>query len=126
MTDFDTKFELVWSKYPRRVAKKAAKQAIARALQRVSLDTIMTALEWQCEQPNWKERDDMGVLRHVPHLATWANGDRWEDERPIKPNTNAIMPLGPGPTCGECVEGWRENDMMQVVRCPCRSKRRTA
>jgi hypothetical protein len=118
-------FELFWSAFPRRVAKKAARDAFARALRRTSLSVMLDALEWQREQQGWKERDMDGVLRHVPHPATWLNGDRWEDERPAKPNT-AIVPLMAGPSCGECIDGWREDELHRVYRCGCRTRARTA
>lgn len=119
MTD---KFELFWSAYPRRVAKAKAQDAFYRALKRTTFDVMLSALEWQRELGSWQERDCDGILRHVPHASTWLNGDRWDDERPARrSSTAAIVPLTAGPTCGECVEGWRENEMHQVTRCPCRT-----
>ena len=39
--------------------------------------TIHAALDWQCEQIEW--RKDGG--QYVPLLASYLNGRRWEDER---------------------------------------------
>jgi hypothetical protein len=116
-------FEMFWSAYPRHIDKKKARLAFQRALRVTSLDTMLTALEWQRVLEGWQERDGDGVLRHVPHPATWLNGERWEDERPVRKNTSAIVPLTAGPTCGECVEGWREDALRKVYRCPCRKAR---
>jgi hypothetical protein len=120
-------FELFWSAYPRRVAKKDARTALEKALKRTTLDAILTALEWQREQPTWQERDSAGVLSRVPHAASWLNGDRWDDEKPARMgSTAAIIPFMV-PSCSECIDGWRENEMRQAVRCACRQvKARTA
>jgi hypothetical protein len=124
MTD---KFELFWSAYPRRICKAKARDAFAKALKKTTLDDILTALEWQRETASWQERDADGVLRWVPHASSWLNGERWDDERPVKVNTLTAVIRFPSATCGECVDGWRENDMRQAVRCPCRTQRaRTA
>jgi hypothetical protein len=124
MTD---KFELFWSAYPRRICKAKARDAFAKALKKTTLDEILTALEWQRETASWQERDADGVLRWVPHASSWLNGERWDDERPVKVNTLTAVIRFPSATCGECVDGWRENDMRQAVRCPCRTQRaRTA
>jgi hypothetical protein len=121
-----TPFELFWSAYPRRVGKGKAREAFVKAMRKTSIDELLTALEWQREQASWQERDADGVLRWVPHPASWLNGERWEDEKPVKRSTAAIVPFMQK-TCGECIDGWRENEMRQAVRCPCRlTKARTA
>lgn len=119
-------FELFWSAYPRRIGKFDARKAFAKALKKTTLDEILSALEWQRELENWQERDADGVLRYVPHPATYLNRERWTDERPVKKSTAAIVPFMTA-TCGECTDGWREDDMRRVVRCACRQVRaRTA
>jgi hypothetical protein len=115
------RFELFWSACPRKINKAKAREAFGRALKKTTLDAMLSALEWQRELESWQERDADGVLRYVPHPSSWLNGERWEDERPVKKNTAAIVPLTAGPTCGECVEGWREVESRRVYRCPCRT-----
>jgi hypothetical protein len=120
-------FELFWSAYPRRVSKAKARDAFAKARKKTTIDAMLTALEWQREQESWQQRDADGVLRYVPHPASWLNGERWDDERPVKVNTLTAVIRFPSATCGECVDGWREDDMHRVYRCPCKSvKARTA
>lgn len=114
-------FELFWSAYPRRTKKADARKAFAKAIKKTTLDVMLTALEWQREQESWNDRDECGVLRYVPHASSWCNGERWEDERPVKRNTAAIIPFNATPTCGECQDGWREDPMHKVYRCPCRT-----
>lgn len=116
-----TSFELFWSAYPRRTKKAPAKTAFVRALKKTTLDAMLTALEWQREQESWNDRDECGVLRYVPHPSTWLNQERWDDERPQKRSTAAIVPLMARETCGECIDGWREDDMRRVHRCPCQA-----
>jgi hypothetical protein len=123
MTDV---FELFWSGYPRRIGKAKAREAFTRALRKTTLDTMLTALEWQREQASWQDRDADGVLRYVPHPASWLNGERWDDEKPLKRNSLAnVIPFTTA--CSDCIDGWRENEMRQAVRCACRTpKARTA
>ena len=119
-------FELFWSAYPRRIAKAKAREAFVKAMRKTTLDVMLTALEWQREQESWQQRDLDGVLRYVPHPSSWLNGERWEDEKPVKKSTAAVLPFN-AQTCGDCVDGWREDEMHKVYRCPCKTQRvRTA
>jgi hypothetical protein len=56
----------------------------------------------------------------VPMAQTWLHQERWDDEPPKR--TAAVVPLTAGPTCGECVEGWRQTER-GVVRCACRARK---
>lgn len=66
-------FELFWSQYPRKTAKKDAR----RAWEKLKPEQRVAAME---ALPNhvevWADRD----LIYVPYPATWLNGERWEDE----------------------------------------------
>lgn len=66
-------FASFWKAYPRRVGKKAALRAWAKA-NLPPVDTILSAIERQKRSDQWREE------RYVPHPATWLNGRRWEDE----------------------------------------------
>jgi hypothetical protein len=119
-------FELFWSGFPKRVAKAKAREAFAKAMRKTTLGRILEALEWQRELPSW-QRDEFGEYRYVPNASTYLNQERWDDERPVKVNTLTAVIRFPSATCGECVDGWREDDMHRVSRCPCKSvKARTA
>lgn len=66
-------FDAFWLLYPRRTAKGAARTAFEKALQRVSLDTVLAAAA--------KFRDDPNrVDEFTPHPATWLNQSRWGDD----------------------------------------------
>ena len=74
---FPPGFEALWSLFPRKVAKDAAAKAFARLRPDDSLQArIVAALRRQSTSVDWTK--DSG--RFVPHLATWLNGRRWEDE----------------------------------------------
>ena len=60
-------FERFWQAYPRKVAKQAARRALARVLQ---------ALEQQKTETQWQRENG----RYIPHPVTWLNQGRWEDE----------------------------------------------
>lgn len=75
--DFPPGFDALWSLYPRKVAKTAAAKAFARLRPDEALQArIAAAVKAQAESPEW--RKDRGAF--VPHLATWLNGRRWEDD----------------------------------------------
>ena len=72
-----TDFELVWRAYPRKTGKGAAR----KRWEKIQPDTelvqkILDALQWQRLQPQWLR--DGGQF--IPHLATWLNQERWDDE----------------------------------------------
>ena len=70
-------FELVWKSYPRKVGKGAARKAWAKVQPDTALvQKMLDALNWQRTQPNWLK--DGGQF--IPHLATWLNQERWDDE----------------------------------------------
>lgn len=87
MTDLEivSDFDLVWQAYPRKVGKGAARKVWAKL--RPSSETVqqmLDALVWQVTQPQWIK--DGGQF--IPHLATWLNQERWEDEPFNLPNLN--------------------------------------
>lgn len=73
-------FDDFWSKYPRKVAKKAAMQAFAKLPmdeQELAFDTLDTHLEY------WKIKET--ETDFIPHPATWLNQGRYFDELELKP-----------------------------------------
>lgn len=75
----DVDFSELWTAYPRKVGKAAALKAWKKA-KLPPLRELLTALEKQ--RANWSDP------QFIPHLSTWLNGRRWEDEvstRPIAP-----------------------------------------
>jgi hypothetical protein len=73
----DPDFERFWSDYPRRVGKKAARQA----WNQLTADERTRALDavpvFAAEQ---QRRGD--EIKFTPHPATWLNGRRFDDEIP--------------------------------------------
>lgn len=68
MTDFDR----FWSAYPRKVGRKAAMKAFAKAIKLTSIEDILGGVEdYKRHKPDWQ---------HFCHPATWLNGERWDDE----------------------------------------------
>ena len=65
-------FETFWKAYPRRISKGAARTAFAKAIKKVSLDTMLSAIQT--------------YIRHKPeridykHPSTWLNQECWDDE----------------------------------------------
>lgn len=67
-------FDVFWKAYPRKVAKKAARKAFAKALNEVSLPAILEAIEqYKANKPDYCD---------YCHPATWLNDGRYEDEYP--------------------------------------------
>lgn len=76
MSEIVSDFDVVWSAYPRKVGKGAARKAWAKLQPTPALVMrILDALVWQRRQPQWLK--DNGSF--IPHLATWLNQERWDD-----------------------------------------------
>ena len=68
-------FDALWGMYPRKVAKRVAQKSFERLTQSEQAQAIEA-------MPNhinyWKSQDTQ--LAYIPHLATWLNQYRFEDE----------------------------------------------
>jgi hypothetical protein len=72
-------FEEVWKCWPRKAGKKAAKTKFMRLVlaRTVSREQLVEALVAHgAAYEKWVQP------QYVPHLTTWLNGERWEDEVP--------------------------------------------
>ena len=68
-------FDELWGMYPRKVAKRVAQKSFERLTQSEQAQ----ALEAMPNHINyWKSQDTQ--LAYIPHLATWLNQYRFEDE----------------------------------------------
>ena len=68
-------FNELWEMYPRKVAKRVAQKSFERLTQSEQAQ----ALEAMPNHINyWKSQDTQ--LAYIPHLATWLNQYRFEDE----------------------------------------------
>jgi hypothetical protein len=68
-------FDELWWMYPRKVAKRVAQ----KSFQRLTQTEQAQALEAMPNHINyWKSQDTQ--LAYIPHLATWLNQYRFEDE----------------------------------------------
>ncbi len=82
----DPLFDKFWEMYPRKVGKTHALRAwSALKLTMFDLDAIFTALEWQCQLPQWATEE------FIPHPTTYLNGRRWEDQRPAPPSSSTSI-----------------------------------
>jgi hypothetical protein len=66
-------FDEFWNKYPRKIAKGAARRMYERALKVATHDEIVAGLE---ELIANLPADP----QFIPHASTWLNGERWADE----------------------------------------------
>lgn len=69
-------FDIFWTIWPRKDAKKAAEAAWSKAVKRHPADQIIFAAAAYAQSPNRPEK------KFVPHASTWLNGDRWNDPLP--------------------------------------------
>jgi hypothetical protein len=73
-------FDELWGMYPRKVAKRVAQKSFERLTQAEQALAIAV-------MPNhiayWKANDTQ--LAYIPHLASWLNGYRFQDEIVIEP-----------------------------------------
>lgn len=73
-------FDELWGMYPRKVSKRVAQKAFDRLTQTeqaLALSTMPNHLAY------WKANDTQ--LAYIPHLASWLNAYRFEDEIVIEP-----------------------------------------
>lgn len=74
------RFEVFWSAYPRKVAKKDAERAWKKLDPSDGLLSVMLAsIRVSAASAQWKK--DNGAF--IPYPATWLNNRRWEDETPV-------------------------------------------
>lgn len=86
----NTQFESLWSRYPRKTAKGAARRSFERLMKRddaPTLDALITAVE-RYATPFVSGQID---ITYCAHLATWLNGERWLDEQPQAAVVAAIV-----------------------------------
>lgn len=69
-------FEDFWYLYPRRVAKKDARNAWNKITPNLHPEILTALFEWR---RIWMDRNE---IEFIPHPATWLNGERWEDDFP--------------------------------------------
>jgi len=67
-------FPEFWTAYPKRKAKADAEKAWAQM--KPDLSAVLSALQWQCQQPGWLK--DKGQF--IPYPASWLRARSWEDE----------------------------------------------
>lgn len=72
--DLAAEFDAFWGHYPRKVGKKAARTAFARARRTTDLEPIARGL--MAQLPGMLDGD----LRYVKHPTVWLNGECWNDE----------------------------------------------
>jgi hypothetical protein len=125
MNKLDEQFAIFWNAYPKRVGRKKAEEAFAKAMKKTTLDVILKALEWQVRQPQWLKDDGEYIIYPQGYL----NQERWLDECPAslkpKPVSTPLMLAH----CGDCGNtGWLTNAQGEATgRCHCRmQKARTA
>ena len=76
----NTQFDSLWSHYPRKTAKGAARRAFERLMKQSdapALDDLIAAVG-RYAQPFTSGQID---ITYCAHLATWLNGERWLDEQ---------------------------------------------
>lgn len=74
----DADFDRLWDAYPRKTAKASARRAFARLATRTdapTIDALLSAVARYAE-PFADGRSDP---KYCAHLATWLNGERWND-----------------------------------------------
>ena len=72
--EVDYYFDQLWSLYPRKVGKGQAKKAFKTASKKKDFYDLLPKLMDYVQTLEGKDK------QFIPHLATWLNGERWEDE----------------------------------------------
>ena len=77
---FKGDFDLFWKAYPKKVGKKDAMKAFAKAKDLPPIADLIAEVELQARSEEW--RKDNG--QYIPHPATWLNRGGWMDEVTVK------------------------------------------
>ena len=73
----DDSFNQIWKIYPKKVSKAAAKKAFQKIKPKKELFNVMKkAIETHSRSREWATHNG----QYIPHLSTWLNNKRWEDE----------------------------------------------
>ena len=98
LEDFDT----FWKAYPRKIEKKSAQIALAKALKSASLESVLKGIE----NLNSQIKRDQTTEKFIPYPASWLNGERWNDETVDSAQSQAIIPtkIPPRMTSDEFIE----------------------
>ena len=72
--EVDYYFDQLWSLYPRKVGKGQARKAFKAASKKKDFYELLPKLMDYVQTLEGKDK------QYIPHLATWLNGERWEDE----------------------------------------------
>jgi len=73
----DDLFNQIWALYPKKVGKALAKEAFQKIKpNKMLFDTMIKAIETHSSSRDWTKENG----QYIPHLSTWLNQERWEDE----------------------------------------------
>ena len=81
-------FDDFWCLYPRRVAKKDATKVWNKLTDDQRMQAVVAMATWR---KLFLDRNP----EHIPHAATWLNGERWDDEPPRGAVYNPPEPKAP-------------------------------
>lgn len=83
----DRAFDAFWAAYPRKVKKKEARKKFQAVFpKKVSLETLLSALEAHKGSEQWMD------VKFIPHPSAWLNQERWEDELPNQDHSTPPPP----------------------------------
>lgn len=83
-------FEIFWKHYPRKIDKRDAERAYAKARKKVDTDApILIGLEAWCNY--WAIKNEP---QFIPHAARWLNAERWDCEPPLLPSQQPKLSSG--------------------------------
>ena len=88
----ENEFGAFYSRYPKKIGKRAALKAYAAARKRSTWPTtedVLAAVEDQRRSKQWSDP------QYIPHPATWLNQDRWLDELPAAAPAPQAGPIAP-------------------------------
>jgi hypothetical protein len=94
-TDGAPTFDDFWLLYPRRVAKKDARNVWLRMNEGDRAKAIVGLCDWRRVWEFDAARRGEEQFNYLPYPATWLNGERWEDELPAGHKRPSVRPASP-------------------------------
>lgn len=88
-------FDVFWTVWPRKDAKKAAEAAWSKAIKKHPAEQIIFAAAAYAQSPHRPEK------KFVPYASSWLNGERWNDPLPEADTSRRLSPVDMGRAAAE-------------------------
>ena len=69
-------FAIFWDAYPKKKTKGYARNCFKRAIKKISLEKMLSAIADQKKSHDWTKQKG----KYIPYPSSWLNGECWDDK----------------------------------------------